>query len=346
MSEAGRIMPLQPASARRGPGDRHTPEDDTPLHLYVQQLLTEALRRPVQVVALRREPIPVPSLFPAEVLSIVLADGRELALFVKHLGPEQADHPDKQRRDREVRIYEELLRDPGLPVARYYGSRWNAATRRHEVYLEYVADWSLKYTEVEHWFTAARRLAQLHAQFAARAERLLACDFLLRLDAPYFQAWADRALAAVARHCPELAPDLARVVGAYDRAAGVLADQPITLVHNDLAPKNVVADRSHTPARICVVDWEMAGAGCGLLDLVHLKHGLDRADDERLRAVYSAELVGTGLLPASAGELEWLLAACELHQTMCRLTYSAQWQVPHERVAQWVRDARHLAAGI
>ena len=341
MTEAERTMPLRPASACR-----HTPEDDTPLHVYVQQLLTEALRQPIQVAVLRREPIPVPSLFPAEVLSIALTDGRELALFVKHLGSEQADHPDKQRRDREVRIYEELLRDPRLPVPRYYGSRWNAATRRREVYLEYVADWSLKYTGVEHWFTAARRLAQLHAQFAARAERLLACDFLLRLDAPYFRGWADRALAAVARHCPELAPDLARVVGGYDRVVGVLADQPITLVHNDLAPKNVVADRSHTPARICVVDWEMAGTGCGLLDLVHLKHGLDRADDERLRAVYCAELVGTGLLPASAGELERLLAACELHQTMCRLTYFAHWQVPRERVAQWVRDARHLAAGI
>jgi hypothetical protein len=135
------------------------------------------------VVSVRSQPIPVPSVFPAEILSVSLADGDQLSLFVKHLGSEQAEHPDKQRRDREVRVYETLLRYAAeLPVPRYYGSRWNAATQRTDVYLEYVPDWSLKYTDLEHWFTAAHRLAQLQAHFAARPERLLSCDFLLRLD--------------------------------------------------------------------------------------------------------------------------------------------------------------------
>jgi aminoglycoside phosphotransferase (APT) family kinase protein len=346
VSKAEAAVTTQAAGLPPRSAEADAAEGDSPQRRYVQRLLARALRQPVAVVALRREPIPVASLFPAEVLTVVLADGSELALFVKHLGREQADHPDKQRRDREVRVYEELLGDPALPVPRYYGSRWNAATRRREMYLEHVPDWSLKYTDLEHWFTAARRLAQLQAHFAARAEELLGRDFLLRLDAGYFQAWAERARAAVARHCPEIASDLGRAVGGYERVAALLAGQPITLVHNDLAPKNVVADRSRSPARICVVDWEMAGAGCGLLDLVHLKHGLDRPDDERMRAVYCAELVGTGLLPTDAGELERLLAACELHQTMCRLTYFARWRVPRERVVEWVREAKRLAEGI
>ncbi|TME24685.1 MAG: hypothetical protein E6I75_28420, partial [Chloroflexi bacterium] len=288
------------------------------LRLYVQELLTQALGRNIVVTALRSDPIQVPSLFPADVLSVSLDDGTELSLFVKHLGSQQADHPDKQYRCREVRIYEVLLRDVGLPVAGYYGSRWNVATQRRDVYLEYVPDWSLKYTDLEHWPTAARRLAQLQAYFAARP---VACDFLLRLDAAYFHAWAERAMSAVVSHRPELEGSLAGIVAGYSRVAELLDRQPITLVHNDLAPKYVVADRARTPARICLVDWEMAGVGCGLLDLVHLKYGLGPRPDSQMRAAYCAELAGSGLLPTRPRELKRLFAACEVHQTMCRLAY-------------------------
>ena len=252
-------------------------------------------------------------------LSLTLAGGGEVSLFVKHLGPEEADNPDKQCRDREVRVYEELLAGADLPVARYYGSAWNEATGRREVFLEYVDDWSLKYQPLEHWFTAARRLAGLHAHFAARAGELLACDFLLRLDAGYLHAWAERALATVRDLYPELAAGLEPVVRGYARVADVLGRQPLTLVHNDLSPKNVLADRSSSPARICFVDWELAGVGCGLLDLVHLKYGLGPEDDRRMCAAYRAELAGTGLLPADPREWDALLAACELHKTVYRL---------------------------
>lgn len=313
---------------------------------YVQELVSAELGRNAVVTALRSEPIKVPSLFPADVLSVSLTDGSQLSLFVKHLGSEQADHPDKQYRCREVRVYEVLFRDAALPVARYYGSRWNAATQRLDLYLEYVPDWSLKYTDLEHWFTAARHLAQLHAYFASRPRQLLACDFLLRLDADYVHAWAERAMLAVGSRLPELGGRLERIVSSYARVADLLERQPITLVHNDLAPKNVVADRACTPARICLVDWEMAGVGCGLLDLVHLKYGLDPRPDRQMRAAYCAELAGTGLLPTRPRELKRLFAACEVHQTMCRLAHFATWHTPAERVEQWVREAESWMAGI
>ena len=339
-------MTQSPADASRELRDARGHREGDVLPASVRNGLSKALGAPLEIVAMTRAPIPVPSVFPAEVLTLALADGGELRLFVKHLGPEQADHPDKQRRDREVRIYEELLGDRSLPVPCYYGSFCNESTHRREVYLEYVPDWSLKYTDLEHWFTAARRLAQLHAHFAAQVDGLLARDFLLRLDGPYFRAWADRALSTVRRYCPHLVADLAEVVAAYDDVASLLERQPITLVHNDLAPKNVVADRSITPARICVVDWEMAGTGCGLLDLVHLKYGLGPADDERMRAAYCDALVGTGLLPTNGADLERLFAACELHQTIARLAYFPTWGVPAERVEQWVHEAQQLVRRI
>src|SRR5919198_6189613 len=94
------------------------------LRRTVERVLSRTRARPVAVTVLQREPSPFATVFPAEVLSATLGDGEELKLFVKHLGPEQSNHPEKQRRDREIRIYEELLDATGLPVVRLYGWRW------------------------------------------------------------------------------------------------------------------------------------------------------------------------------------------------------------------------------
>jgi len=322
-----------------------TSEEDR-FKFSLARFVSKARRRDVAVTGWRREPAPfaVAGVSPIEVLRVSLEGQEELALFVKHLGSEQADHPDKQCRDREPRLYDELLGGEGLPVPEYYGSQWNELTNRRDLYLEYIGDWSLKYQGLDNWFAAAPRLAQFHAHFARQAAELRACDYLLRLDAVYFQEWAERALAAVAKQPGGPAEDLGAVVKEYGPVAETLASQPVTLVHNDLAPKNVLADRSHRPARICFVDWEMAGVGCGLLDLVHLKHGLDAASDQAMCSAYCAELVGTGLLPSEPHELRRLFAACELHHTLYRLAHSHLWRLPLDRVAHWVAEARGFAA--
>jgi hypothetical protein len=313
--------------------------DEDDLTLAVADMLSAAQERPVRVRSLRRQPSEFATLFPAEILWVSLDNGSELRLFLKHLGPEQPGQPDKQRRDREVRVYETLLRDDDLPVPKYYGSRRNAATGRLELYLEYIDAWPLKYHGLEHWATAAHRLAQFHSHFGDRAQAIRSCDFLLRLDGDYFAIWAQRALAALAGQSGELAEQLKGVITGYSAACELLAAQPITLVHNDLAPKNVLADRSHTPARICLIDWEMAGAGCGLLDLVHLKYGLDSQQGGKLVATYRAGLQMTGLLPDDDREFARVLAACELHKTLYRLAHSPNWNLPLATLAQWVLEA-------
>jgi aminoglycoside phosphotransferase (APT) family kinase protein len=310
------------------------------LRYFVEAILNEAVGHPVKIDSFEREPSPFATLFPAEVLTISLDNGDEVSLFLKHLGSEEADHPDKQCRDREVQVYRELLTYESLPVAKYYGSRWNGRSQCHELVLEYVDGWPLKWHVVEHWFPAARRLAHLHAYFAAQADKLWSCQYLLRFDAPYYSDWAARALASVAEQSAELATALEDVVNRYHRVAALLAEQPGTLVHNDLAPKNVVVGTNSTPARICFVDWEMAGVGCGLSDLVHLKYGLDPIDDHKMCTAYCEELAGTNLVPSSPQELASLIAACELHYTLLRLWGSNVWRLPIERVAQWVAEAR------
>jgi aminoglycoside phosphotransferase (APT) family kinase protein len=305
----------------------------------VTMLVSRAFGRDVTIQSVTRQPSPFVTLSPADVLTLTLSDRRELRLFVKHLSPEQSDQPDKQRRDRELRVYEQLLsgRD-GLPVPRYFGSRWNGGTGRHELYLEHIDDWSLRYHDLEHWFTAAQRLADLHAHFAS-ANELGDADFLLKLDQPYFAAWAGRAQTAVAQQSNELADRIGMLRRNYGPACDLLAKQPVTLVHNDLACKNVIAHRSAGPARICIVDWELAGVGCGLLDLVHLKYGLDPENDQKMVLTYRARLGLTGLLPADDREFARLLAASELHKTFYRLAHSPSWKLPPDKLAQWAADA-------
>src|SRR5215208_2232639 len=339
MSPALGHDPSRPAGALDGASDGAP--DDARLRRTLERLLTRAEGRVVRIAALTRRPSPFASLFPADVVSLSLRGGRERSVFVKRLGDEQAEHPEKRRRDREARIYEELLAaDRDLPAVRYYGSEWDEAARRRDLFLEYVPDWDLRYQELEHWFTAARRLASLHAHFAARAGQLLACDYLLRLDADYLREWAERALDVVGTYDATLRAALARVVGRDAQAAELLARQSATLVHNDLAPKNVLADRASTPARISIVDWETAGVGCGLLDLVDLTYGLEPAAAARMRAEYCGVLAGTPLLPDDGAALDRLLAACELHKTMHRLAHAASWAIPADTVARWVGEAQ------
>jgi len=309
------------------------------LVLTVAEMLSTALRRSVRIEGLTREPSPFATLFPAEVLRATLDDGTQTRLFLKHLGPEQSEQPDKQRPDRELRVYETLLRDSNLSVPRYYGSRHNPATGRLDLYLEYVDDWSLRYHHLDHWFTAARRLGAFQAHFARQADFLRSCDFLLRLDVHYLLAWSAHAVSAVAIPSRRLADTLHDTLKDYPPVCALLAEQPLTLVHNDLAPKNVLADRSVTPARIYFVDWELAGAGCGLLDLVHLKYGLDPAAEQDMLTAYRSAADATNLLPRDDDQFDRLLAACELHKTLYRLAHSPAWNLPQSTIERWVAEA-------
>lgn len=331
----GKALQLQPADA-----------NGQALRDLVIDVLREELGHSIDVTTIRRERSKFATRATVEVLTVTLADGSELSLFLKHLGVEEADHPDKQVRGRELQVYRQLLRDRDLPVVRCYGSRWDERTKHGAAFLQYVGDWNLKYHHLEHWFSAAKRLAQLHLHFAGQIEKLSAGDFLLQLDAIYLCQWAARSLAVVAEQSAALAADLADVVGQYERVAEVIGRHPRTLVHNDLAPKNVLADRSTQPAAIYFVDWEMAGIGCGLLDLVHLKHGLDPIDDRKMVDAYFEVLAGTPLLPSDENERSGLLAACELHQTLYRLAHVPAWRVSIAIAAEWVAEARQWRARV
>ena len=299
----------------------------------LELLLARVRGHPARIVKLVREPNGFATRAPVETVTIELEDGEALKLFVKRPidGPEP--NPDARTSDREIRVYERLLLDGSLPVVRSYGSIAPAGGRPIAI-LEHVDAWNLKYHGLDRWYEAARRLAHLHVHFAGRRSTLSRSAFLLRIDRFYVLEWLGRAIAAVAVRSAELAAALDRVTGDYERVARVIEEQPPTLVHNDLAPKNVLVVVD--PARVCFVDWELAAVGCGPLDLVHLAYGLDREAAAEMCRVYCED--ASHLLPASAREREAVFAACEAHKMVYRLAFSSRWKLPLETVAAWISE--------
>ena len=271
-------------------------------------------------------------------LEIELSSGGTMPVFVKRLGEEQASHPDKQRRDRELLLYTRLFASTELPVPRCLGVERDPASGAVELYLEYLAGLDLRYRDLEHWCRAARRLADLHRYFAERADALAVSDFLLTLDANYCEAWAQRAVAEVAELYPNTAGRLARLLACVDPAIELLVAQPTTLVHNDLSPKNVMSVTGSGAARVALVDWELAGVGCGALDLVHLAYGLDAEAHRRLCDAYWQRLEGSGLAPRDADARDALLAACELQKTVYRLAHATALGSDEDTVIAWIEQ--------
>lgn len=301
--------------------------------------LARAVGSDERVTAVRRRANVFSTLFPTEVLELDLSSGRTMAVFVKRLEEAQPGHPDKQRRDREALLYQSLLAEAGLPVAGCLGVGRDARSGIAELYLEYLDGYDLRYHGLEQWYVAVARLAELHRHFAERPELLRSRDFLLELDGRYFEAWAERAVAEVAQLYPAPGAKLARVVERLETATTLLAARPITLVHNDLSPKNVVAVPGDQSARVAFVDWELAGVGCGVLDVAHLAYGLDADAHARLCDAYWLALEGSPLAIADRRDRAELLAACELHKTLYRLAHAKVLGSDEVTVRSWVEDA-------
>ena len=306
----------------------------------IEKIVASVKGRPVEVRRVERQPLRFSTAFPTEIVSITLEDGETVSLFVKQLGQEQSDHPDKQQRDRELQVYGRLFKGGLHPVPRYYGNEWNAQTQRWDLYFEYIDGWKLKHCDMNTWFLAAEKLGALHGYFMNRGEVLQSAEFLLQLDSRYFLTWAERAIQSLVGFPLRVQENLRAIAARYDVIASLLASQPPTLVHNDLAPKNVVVDRGVKPDRICFVDWELAGRGCGLLDLVYLKYKLDPETGARMVGHYCSALASTFGSAPGGRELHILLAACELHRRIYRIARREAWNITEKDTIQSVAEAQ------
>jgi hypothetical protein len=181
------------------------------------------------------------------------------------------------------------------------------------------------------WVAVASWVAEMHRRLRAVDVRALP---LVVHDAALFAKWGARA--AAARVDPV-------VLSAHARATERLCQLPVGPLHGDLYASNVMVRSTPSGVEVWPVDWELAGVGPTVLDVVAITagSGIDAATrSAMLRAYFLAAA-------SPPGEWErWLedLDAARLHQCVQWLAWAPGWTPPPQHRQDWAAQAHELAA--
>ncbi len=236
---------------------------------------------------------------------------------------------------REGRVYRRLLAevDVGAPRLGGEGEGWLLLEKVPGVELYQVGD-------VGVWRAVAERVAAMHRALSrwsdaeGGAEGAVHALGLLRHDGPALDAWPARAAATMAT------PSQVRWLGALRARYGEVRDRilalPQTVLHGELYASNVIVSDVGLPvARVCPIDWEMAAAGAGLLDLAALVAGAWSEEDR-------SAIAGSYLraFPALGTDD---LDVCRLHLSVQWLGWSQGWVAPPAHAHAWLAEAQQLS---
>jgi Phosphotransferase enzyme family len=315
---------------------------DEELERCVELALTRAGHGGSPLAAIRRRAFPASTSYAAEIVTVELAGGETTEIFLKDYGSSRLPKDAAaEQRERELRVYEELLEPRELGTARFLGACRGGRVR---LLLELVDGDMLRDLEYEFWPPAAAWLGRLHGRFNGRGARLRACDFLIRHDADFFVHAAERALRTLFAFSVDLGRRLGVVLDDYDAVLTLLAREPETLVHGSYRPQNVLVDRTSHPPRICPTDWELAAFGRCAFDLAFLCDGFRPPRLDELLEAYARDAEGSGAAPRDLGELQREIECFRLHKTVNSLGHVRQWPRPAQTAAKVVATAEQIAA--
>lgn len=290
----------------------------------IRDRLATALGRPVAV--LRRRPSPYGSRHPLEEVDAEVGDSEPLRLMLKAGAA------------REAAAYREILGPAALDVPAWYasssnGRAWVLLERLDAVPLWQVGDFAA-------WEEAARWLARLHASPAPTTSvgAPAAAPAIAAYDAAHLRALPLRALAVLADGRPSRRRLVERLAANWQQVVERLAAWPVSLVHGDFYPSNVLVQACAGGPRVRPVDWELIGIGPGPLDLAALSSGRWTAGErERLARAYHDALPTSGR-PAWA-EFEDVLEQARLAIAVGWLGAPRDWVPPAEHRCNWMADA-------
>jgi aminoglycoside phosphotransferase (APT) family kinase protein len=273
-------------------------------------------------------------------VTVKLTTGEELAIFLKNFGASQLSKDGlPQRRERELRVYRDLLTEADLGTATYYGSVWDESHGRFWLLLELVPSTEVRYCEFRYWVETARWLARMQGYFGAveRRKQLSMGDYLIQHDAAFFHDKAEQARRAVATFPPAFSARLAPILHKYEQMVEMIAHQPRTFVHGHYRPYNILVNIEATPPRICPVDWEVAALGSPLYDLAFLSDlsdGFAGSLLDQLCAAYQQEALRHGLALPGRAEIQFLVDCFLLHRMLMLLGKAVKRQFSESGVAQ------------
>lgn len=265
---------------------------------------------------IERRAHPYATSFSLEELHVELEDGASLDLLLKDLRRESLSPGVRHAKPeflhdpgREIETYRRILASAGLGTATLYAAdgSWLVMENVRGVQLWQVG-------ELETWRAVARALADMHRRLADGADE----PQLLRYDADWYRMWLDRARAATG--------GLEPVVDAYEHAVALLLELPRTVIHGELYASNVLVAGD----RVCVVDWETAACGPGVVDLAALATGWDDAERAAIVGAYGDVSTRT-------------LDCARLHLAVRWLGWSRDWRPPPEHRRDWLAEALALA---
>lgn len=259
--------------------------------------------------------------YDARVVTAHLDGGASLDVFLKDFGfSVRAKDGPRERREREVRVYRELLPRAILGTATYYGSVLDEARGRLWLLLEFVDGTPVGYCDIApHWAPAAAALGRLHGEFAARADTLARCDFLVHHSADFFWSTLERAAHCVSRIAPHLTGQLSGIASRYAPVVDVMTDQPRTLLHGGCRSTNMLVKIAADPDRVCIVDWEEAACGAPLYDLAYLLDGIEPPTLDPLLEAYRREAGAYDLPLPPHRDMKRVIDCFRLHTILATL---------------------------
>ena len=321
-----------------------TPSAGEALRAYLETSVIPSLGHdPESVARVRREPSRFASSYRAEVVTVELASGETLALFLKDFG-ESAFRKDgvSDRRERELHVYRDLLPHMELGTAKYYGSMWDEPRERFWLLLEFVEGDEVRFCPFEDWVAAAGWIGRLHG--TGRWSRLVdGSPLLTRHDEAYFEGRAELAARDVARFGPALADRLRRVLDSYAPVVETMTSQPSHFIHGAYRAANVLRARTDAGRRICPLDWELAAIGSPLHDVAVFVDGFEGRRLDRLLGAYTREALAHGAAIPSDRELRQAIDCFRLHRVVHNLGRAERSNYGEPDVAKLVGRAEAIS---
>jgi Ser/Thr protein kinase RdoA (MazF antagonist) len=319
---------------------------DSELRQALESVLLESGIGPPREV--RRRPSAYRTSFPLEELELTLEDGGPLDLIFKPLDWETLGDGARLAKprflhdpSREPAVYGSLLSvaPPGPP--RCYGSLIDPEHGRHWLFIERVDGRELvQVGERDLWEAAAGWLGTMHRRLGEADGTWAKRGRLIDYDRALYLRWLERAssFARAAGQPKSKARSLDWLAVRYAPAIEELLAMPKTVIHGEFYASNVLVSGDASDPRVCPVDWELAGAAPGLIDLAALvSGGWGEEDREAIVSAYRAAVA-----PDTFSTRQLDLA--RLHLAVQWLGWAEpSWTPPAGQRQDWLGEALALA---
>ena len=319
---------------------------DAELREALEPLLREAGAGLPRTIA--RRPYEYRTSFPLELLELTLEGGASLRLLFKQLdwdtlGDEARLAKPKFLHDplREAAVYGSVLAAAPSGPPRHYGSAVDPERGRHWLFVEWVDGRELfQVGDRALWKAAAAWLGAMHRQLGEELDRHRASGRLLEYDGAHYRCWIERArrFARAPGQPRSRGRSVDSLLARYEPAIEELLAIPKTVIHGEFYASNVLVAGDAGSPRVCPVDWELAAAAPGSIDLAALVSG--GWSDEDREALVSAYRAALG--PGSFTERRLDLA--RLHLAVQWLGWAGPgWSPPAGQRQDWLGQALALA---